>query len=153
MRLRDWHARELQRNPAYAAASAEVEFVQSLADRVVGARIAAGLTQEELAARAGTTQARISEMETGDGNPTAETIAKVFLALGLSASVVTKPLGTEQVAFEVPSTSTFSELHGALTSAPCGSATVLQEIDPSELENAAYAGIWRLADQRRRVIA
>src|SRR4051812_26647651 len=124
MKLRNWHAREVQRNPEYAAASAEVEFVQSIADKLVAARIAARLTQGELAERAGTTQARISEMESGDGNPTAETIGKVFAALGLSATVTVAPVGVESaMMFEVPSTST--EDVQEMEVASCGTLTVV----------------------------
>jgi transcriptional regulator with XRE-family HTH domain len=46
------------------------------------ARKQAGLTQAQLAARAGTTQPVIARLERGDGNPTFETLERVLHAAG-----------------------------------------------------------------------
>lgn len=81
MRLDEWRARRLARRPEYAEALAEVDFAQTLADAIVDARIRAGLTQTQLAEEAKTTQARISELEVGLGNPTRDTIGRVVGAL------------------------------------------------------------------------
>ncbi|HET8835588.1 MAG TPA: helix-turn-helix transcriptional regulator [Gemmatimonadales bacterium] len=160
MKLRDWHARETRRNPEYAAAAAEVEFVQSIADKLVAARIAAQMTQGELAQLAGTTQARISEMESGDGNPTAETIAKVFAALGLSASVsVISVAELEGVTFEVPSTST-EDVHQMATAA-CGTTnivgfshrTISRQYSSWARHSTGYTGIHKIVQRRGRVLA
>jgi transcriptional regulator with XRE-family HTH domain len=161
VKLRDWHARETRRNPEYAAAAAEVEFVQSIADKLVAARIAARMTQGELAERAGTTQARISEMESGDGNPTAETIAKVFAALGLSASVnVTPVTDLDTITFEVPSTST-EDMQQVAIAAPCGVVTVVGvshrtiglQAGGRRPRRDAYNGIHKFVHRRGRVWA
>jgi DNA-binding XRE family transcriptional regulator len=85
MKFKDWHARQLARDPEYARAIAETNFAQRVADTVVEARIRAGLSQGELAQRAETTQARISELERGIGNPTLDTVARVMAALGVTA--------------------------------------------------------------------
>lgn len=47
------------------------------------ARIEKGLTQEELAARAGTSQFYISSLEAGRRNPTIETLDELAQALGV----------------------------------------------------------------------
>jgi transcriptional regulator with XRE-family HTH domain len=85
VKLREWHRRELARNADYARAAQEIDFAQTLADIVVEARLTRGWAQEDLAGRAGTTQARISELERGTGNPTANTITRVLSALGAPA--------------------------------------------------------------------
>jgi XRE family transcriptional regulator, regulator of sulfur utilization len=46
------------------------------------ARIAEGLTQQELAGRAGVSQADISRIERGAGNPTTATLQRLATALG-----------------------------------------------------------------------
>lgn len=46
------------------------------------ARRHAGLTQAELAARAGTTQSAIAKLERGGGNPTFETLGRALDAAG-----------------------------------------------------------------------
>ena len=81
MRIRDWHEKRLKENADYAAAHAEIAFAQSLADLLVGRRVALGLSQMELADRAGTTQATISHIENGEGNPRLDTLARILAVL------------------------------------------------------------------------
>ena len=51
-----------------------------------------GLTQAELAERVGTSQPRIAEFESAQGNPTLRTLAKVALALEVPlAAIVGEP--------------------------------------------------------------
>lgn len=87
MKFKDWHARQLARDPEYARAIAETNFAQGVADAIVEARIRAGLSQGDVAQRAGTTQARISALERGIGNPTLDTVARVMTALGIAAAL------------------------------------------------------------------
>lgn len=47
------------------------------------ARIEQGLTQEELADRAGTSQFYVSSLEAGRRNPTIETVHAIAVAMGL----------------------------------------------------------------------
>ena len=51
-------------------------------------RIAAGLTQEELAARTGSTQPAIAHLENGHRVPTLSTLRKFALALGRDVTIV-----------------------------------------------------------------
>jgi transcriptional regulator with XRE-family HTH domain len=52
------------------------------ADLIRSVRTRRGLTQVELARRAGTTQTAISRLERGDRSPTVETLRKVLLVMG-----------------------------------------------------------------------
>ncbi len=85
MKLNAWHERQLARDPEYAKAIAEIDYGQRVADAIVGERVRLGLTQEELAERAGTTQARISEIERGVSNTTMDILERVFAALRAAA--------------------------------------------------------------------
>jgi transcriptional regulator with XRE-family HTH domain len=49
---------------------------------LVKARKAAGITQQELAAKAGTTQSYIAKLESGEANPTIGRIAELLALLG-----------------------------------------------------------------------
>jgi transcriptional regulator with XRE-family HTH domain len=67
--------------------------------RVVGynvrrCREAAGLSQEELAARMGVEQGYISRLESGDRNPTIVTISQAADALGVRPSVLFEAVST-----------------------------------------------------------
>jgi predicted nucleotidyltransferase/DNA-binding transcriptional regulator YiaG len=52
-------------------------------DQLVAARLAAGLTQSELAARIGTTQSAIARLEGGTITPTVETLSRLAEVAGL----------------------------------------------------------------------
>ncbi|PYI68390.1 XRE family transcriptional regulator [Arthrobacter livingstonensis] len=67
---------------AYDAASVEAEARLELAELVYNARTAAGLSQTELARRAGTRQAVISAIENGAQAPGGVMLARIAHALG-----------------------------------------------------------------------
>jgi len=54
---------------------------------VIGARIHAGLTQEELAERMGTSQSAIARLESGRSRPSTTTLAKLAAATGTKLRV------------------------------------------------------------------
>ncbi len=83
VKLRDLHAHLLATDKAYAEAAREVDAAQSLADRVVALRVGAGLTQAQLAKKAGISQPRLSKLESGVDNPTLDTLERVGDALGV----------------------------------------------------------------------
>lgn len=82
----DYDARLAAMTPAerakYDAAAAEADLALDLAQMVYDARIAAGLSQAELAKRMGTSQATVSLIEGGGQVPTVATLAKVARATG-----------------------------------------------------------------------
>jgi transcriptional regulator with XRE-family HTH domain len=58
----------------------------------------AGITQQQLAGRMGTTQSAIAALERGDSNPTIRTVADALDALGhqLVLSATPKPAGADE---------------------------------------------------------
>ncbi|MDU0349630.1 helix-turn-helix transcriptional regulator [Actinomyces sp. MRS3W] len=72
----------------YEAASVEAEARLQLAEMVYEARTAAGLSQAELARRAGTRQSVISAIENGAQAPGGVMLARIARALGGTLSIV-----------------------------------------------------------------
>jgi ribosome-binding protein aMBF1 (putative translation factor) len=69
-------------DPGYAAAYAALEGEFSIASALIKARSDAGLTQEALAKRMGTTQTVIARLESGRALPSTRTLAKLADATG-----------------------------------------------------------------------
>lgn len=69
-------------DPAYAAAYAEADAEYAVIEAMIDARAQAGLTQEALAERMGTTQSAIARLEGGRVSPTVETLRKYAKAVG-----------------------------------------------------------------------
>ncbi len=80
MRLEEWD-RILNADPEYRREVQEIAFAQTIADDVVRKRVQVGMSQAQLARRAGTSQAAISKLECGDGNPTISKVARVLAIL------------------------------------------------------------------------
>lgn len=76
------HLEESLKDPAFHrewnAQEAEREVMKS----IVEARIAAGLSQKELADRCGMKAANLCRLENGNGNPSVATLAKIAHGLG-----------------------------------------------------------------------
>jgi predicted transcriptional regulator len=70
------------KDPEFAAAYAEADAEYSVLEAMLKARIEAGLTQAEVAERAGTTQSAIARLEGGSVSPTVETLRKYAKAVG-----------------------------------------------------------------------
>lgn len=81
MRIDTWHDARMATDPEYAKAAELIDLEQKIADLVVSLRVRSGLSQAEVARRAGTTQATISHLENGEANPRVSTVSKVLLAL------------------------------------------------------------------------
>ena len=79
--LSEMLAKNMQ-DPAFAAAYAEADAEYSVIEAMLAARLAAGLTQAEVAARAGTTQSAIARLEGGAVSPSIETLRKYARAVG-----------------------------------------------------------------------
>jgi transcriptional regulator with XRE-family HTH domain len=65
-------------------------------DRTIGeilrsARMSAGLTQRELARRAGTAQSVVARLEGGEASPTWETLVRLLAAAGFEIDPVLRP--------------------------------------------------------------
>ena len=69
-------------DPEYREAYDELEPEYALVREVIGARVRAGLTQEQLAQRMGTTQSAIARLEGGRSSPSIKTLKKLAEATG-----------------------------------------------------------------------
>ena len=70
------------KDPVFKQAWDSFELEYNLADLVIKIRSEAGLSQEELAKRIGTTQSAIARMESGKVVPRLESLAKIASACG-----------------------------------------------------------------------
>ena len=87
MRTLQEHIKEQLKNPEfvkeYEALGEEYEVVR----QIIRARIAAGLTQKELAERIGTRQSNVSRIENGNSNPSIATLKRIAEATGTKLQV------------------------------------------------------------------
>jgi predicted transcriptional regulator len=74
-------------DPAFAAAYAAADAEYAVIEAMIKARAQAGLTQEALAERMGTTQSAIARLEGGRVSPTVETLRKYAKAVGKTLRV------------------------------------------------------------------
>ena len=79
--------RESMRNPEFRKAFNALKPKYDLIRAILDARIKKGVTQKELARRAGTTQSAIARFESGVGNPTLDFLTKVSAAVGARIEV------------------------------------------------------------------
>lgn len=79
--------RESMRDPEFRKAYDALQPKYDLIRAILDARIKKGVTQKELARRAGTTQSAIARFESGAGNPTLEFLTKVSAAVGARIEV------------------------------------------------------------------
>lgn len=75
----------------YEQGYAEAKLAAGVGDRVRHAREAAGLSQRELAARMGTSQAAVARLEAGGVGATLTTLQRVAAALDLELNVDLRP--------------------------------------------------------------
>ena len=76
---------------AYDAQAPEFELAREL----IAARMKAGLTQGDVAARMGTTQSVVARIESGRGTPSMRTVQRFASAVGVRAVVRMEPLAAE----------------------------------------------------------
>ncbi|MGB8841321.1 MAG: helix-turn-helix transcriptional regulator [Aliidongia sp.] len=93
-RIADLHDRWLD-EPAYQEAQATSEGEFTLARELIAARVCAGLTQEQLAQRMGTTQSVIARLESGRRMPGVRTLERLAAATGTRLVVRLEPSDTE----------------------------------------------------------
>jgi len=79
--------RELMRDPKFRAAYEAQKPKYDLIHAILDARIKRGVTQAEIAKRAGTTQSAIARFESGVGNPTLDFMQRVSAAVGAKLEV------------------------------------------------------------------
>lgn len=86
VRFEDWK-REAMRDPTMRAAYEALRPKYDLIRAVLDARTKKGLTQSEIARRAGTTQSAIARFESGATNPTLGFLSKLSAAVGARLEV------------------------------------------------------------------
>lgn len=79
------------KDPEYRKAHAALAPEFALARAVIEARVQAGLTQEQLAARMETTQSAIARLESGRSKPSTQTLAKLAAATGTRLQISFQP--------------------------------------------------------------
>lgn len=89
-RIKELHADWMQ-DPAYREAYDALEEEFALAQAIIKARMKAGLTQEELAARMQTSQSAIARLESGRTIPSARTLARFAKATGTRLRISFEP--------------------------------------------------------------
>jgi DNA-binding XRE family transcriptional regulator len=91
-KVADLHKRWLG-EPAYQEAHAASEGEFTLARELIAARVRAGLTQEQLAERMGTTQSVIARLESGRRMPGVRTLERLAVATGTRLVVLFERAG------------------------------------------------------------
>lgn len=89
--MKDWKTYKegsLQNDPELARLYHELEPEYQLARSFIEARLAKGMTQAELAQKAGVGQTVVARLESGTANPTVSTVSKVATALGKELKLV-----------------------------------------------------------------
>lgn len=85
-------ARQL-RDPSFKAEWDRTAVARAVANRLVEYRSGEGITQTELARRLGMKQPAIARLESGDHNPSLDTLARLSGALGLEFHIEVTPHG------------------------------------------------------------
>lgn len=89
----EYVAERERRDPAFREAREQLRSQHEYRRALIGARIAAGLTQKQLAQRMGTTQSAIARLESGTRTPTIDTLYHLAEALGIDFVIAPgKPL-------------------------------------------------------------
>lgn len=87
----DAHIAEMEANdPAFREASDRLRPQYEFRKALIGARIAAGLTQKELAERMGTTQPAVARLERGERLPTVDTLYRLATVLGVEFLITSR---------------------------------------------------------------
>lgn len=76
------HLKDSLEDPTFQAAWDEQEAEREVMTSIVEARLAAGLSQKELAQRCGMNASNLCRLENGNGNPSVATLLKVAHGLG-----------------------------------------------------------------------
>ncbi len=90
-RVAEMH-KKWMRDPKYRKAYEAVEEEFALASAVIDVRTRAGLTQEELARRMGTTQPVVARLESGRGRPSMRTLERLAQATGSRLLIGFEPI-------------------------------------------------------------
>ena len=82
---------EQLKDPEFKAEYEALEPEYQLISAMISAREEQNISQRQLSERTGIAQADISRIETGDGNPTLQTLKRIADGLGMKLEIVFKP--------------------------------------------------------------
>jgi len=91
-KVKDLH-QQWMKDPEYRKAHDDLTPEVDIAHAVIAARVAAGLTQEQLAQRMDTTQSVIARLEGGRTRPSTQTLEKLAAATGTTLKISFEPGG------------------------------------------------------------
>jgi len=82
------HIAEMEANdPAFRRAREELRPQYEFRRALIGSRLAAGLTQRQLAEKMGTTQSAIARLESGMQTPTLDTLCRLAAVLNVDFTI------------------------------------------------------------------
>lgn len=82
------HITDMEANdPAFRAAREELRPQHEFRRALIGSRLAAGLTQHQLAEKMGTTQSAIARLESGSQSPILDTLCRLATVLGVDFTI------------------------------------------------------------------
>jgi transcriptional regulator with XRE-family HTH domain len=87
MNLQEYIAEREAREPTFRAAREALRPHYEFRRALIAARLTAGLTQAELAAKLGTTQSAIARLESGTITPTVDTLCHLADVLGMQFEI------------------------------------------------------------------
>jgi transcriptional regulator with XRE-family HTH domain len=87
MNLQEYIAKREAQEPAFRAAREALRPQYEFRRALIAARLAAGLTQAELAQMLGTTQSAIARLESGTITPTVDTLCRLADVLGMQFEI------------------------------------------------------------------
>lgn len=86
-------AAELAADPEFAAAWERLAVARAVAVRLIGYRAERGLSQRALATELEVSQPRVVELESGEKNPTFDTLVKIAAVTGAEFAINITPQG------------------------------------------------------------
>ncbi len=96
--LRDLHDEWMAEDPAYKREYDALEEEFAMIKALIGARVKAGLTQEQLAQRMETSQSAIARLESGRTMPSGRTLARFAKATGTTLKISFVPRSKKSAA-------------------------------------------------------
>lgn len=87
MNLQEYIVERETRDPNFRAAREALRTQYEFRRALIAARLAAGLTQAQLAQRLGTTQSAIARLESGTITPTVDTLCRLADVLGMQFQI------------------------------------------------------------------
>lgn len=85
------HIQDSLKEPVFAEVWAESELAYEVTRQIIALRLQQGLTQLEVARRAGTTQSVIARIENGEQNISLKTLSRLARALKADVKIALRP--------------------------------------------------------------